>query len=485
LWRRRSCSVAGSGNGDEPEDSCRAVGRAVRTATPLARVTGTLLLTAFLVLALSFAVIGAFQTRSQIAGTFAQQKQIQQAQLDLEELLRLQIDEENFLKGYALTRDPFYVTEYRAAARQLDAKEASIRSALRAQRLTFVGQLLDEYTRIQDQWRTAVAIPLLKAPDERINEIDKRNKVFSDYETRTVAAIRAALDGANDALGRSTQAQLDRTSYVRAFWLLVFGLLAILLNAYRSRLYRELEEERATTEVLQRAFRSELIPLPHCEVGGAYLSASSHLAVGGDVYDVYRLSSNLALVMIADVSGKGVDAAVLTAFIKFTIRGIALRRRDPAAILAEFNTAFAQAVENPSLFVSMLLGVLDLDTFRLRYASAGHDSAFVRRSNDVQQLAVTGPVLGVMEEPFETRTLALEDGDTLVLATDGLTEARDRSGRRLGAEGAMNLIARGDVHAQALADELVAAVRRLEGNRVRDDLAVLTIRMLRLEQPRA
>ena len=83
------------------------------------------------------------------------------------------------------------------------------------------------------------------------------------------------------------------------------------------------------------------------------------MAVGGDVFDVYRLSDTLALVLIADVSGKGVDAAVLTAFIKFTIRGIALRRRDPGAILAEFNTAFAQTVENPYLFVSMFVGVLD------------------------------------------------------------------------------------------------------------------------------
>ena len=164
--------------------------------------------------------------------------------------------------------------------------------------------------------------------------------------------------------------------------------------------------------------------------------------MGGDVFDVYRLSDTLAMAFIADVSGKGVDAAVLTAFIKFTIRGIALRRRDPGAMLAEFNTAFSQTVENPYLFVSMFVGVLDTQTLQFRYASAGHDSAFVRRADDVQQLAVTGPVLGVMEEPFETKTLYLEDGDTLVLVTDGLTEARNRAGEQLYEEGAMELIAR-------------------------------------------
>ena len=80
--------------------------------------------------------------------------------------------------------------------------------------------------------------------------------------------------------------------------------------------------------------------------------------------------------LIADVSGKGVDAAVLTAFIKFMIRAIALRHSEPAAILAEFNGAFSKAVGNPYLFVSMFVGVLDTATFRLEYASAGHDTAY-------------------------------------------------------------------------------------------------------------
>ena len=128
------------------------------------------------------------------------------------------------------------------------------------------------------------------------------------------------------------------------------------------------------------------------------------------------------------MSGKGVDAAVLTAFIKFMIRAIALRHSEPAAILSEFNLAFSKAVGNPYLFVSMFVGVLDTSTLRLQYASAGHDCAFVRSHDGVRQLPVTGPVLGVMEEPFSNETVDLAPGDTLVLATDGLTEVRNRAG---------------------------------------------------------
>ena len=426
---------------------------------------------------MAIAVQGAFQTRTGTVATFARLSTIQQAQVSLEELSRLQIDEESSVRGYSLTRDPFYKDQYRNEVVRFDEKERSLEGTLRRENLTAAADSLADYAALQSNWRRKIAEPLLAHPGKDVAQIDKENKLFSDYEDRTTQSIRAALAQTSEGLSRYTQEQVDRSLVGRVFWLLVFGLLAILFNAFRSRADRELAEERTITETLQRAFRSEHVPLPNAEVGSAYLSASSHVAVGGDVFDVYRLSDTLALILIADVSGKGVDAAVLTAFIKFTIRGIGLRRRDPGAMLAEFNTAFAQTVENPYLFVSMFVGVLDTETLQLRYASAGHDSAFLRRSSGVSQLAVTGPVLGVMEEPFETKTVYLEEGDTLVLATDGLTEARNRAGEQLHESGAMQLIEASSHPPQLLADELVAQVRALGGNRTRDDLAVLAIRV--------
>ncbi len=426
---------------------------------------------------LVLAVQGAFETRNGIAVSFAREANIQQAQLSLEELLRLQIDEENSVRGYVSTLDPFYEGQYQAAVERFQAKEVGLPAVLRSEGLTAGELSLDAYLRLQDDWRKEIAAPLLAHPNQKSAEIDKRTKAFSDYENRYAQRLRKVLADANAALARDTQDQVDRTLYVRALWLLIFGILAILFNAYRSQSNLELEQEKMTTDVLQRAFRSEYVPLPTADIGSAYRAAVGHLAGGGDMFDVYRLADRLALLLIADVSGKGVDAAVLTAFIKFTIRGIALRRRDPGSILAEFNTAFAQTVENPYLFVSMFVGVLDLETMQLRYASAGHDSAFLRRPSGVQQLAVTGPVLGVMEEPFDTKVVNLDDGDMLVLATDGLTEARDRSGKQIQETGAMALIEHGPSDPQMLADQLVAQVRKMGANRVRDDVAILAIRV--------
>ncbi len=445
---------------------------------PLTRISGPLIATVLLAVILFMAVYSAFRTRAEIAATFDRQEALQQAQLRLEELLRLQIEEQNFVRGYTITRDPFYKGQYAVAVANFTREDHAIRVELTAENLTESLARMDDYESAQNDFRNAVAEPLLTHPNAKLTDIDKRNKADSDYQDGVAAAIRSDLAAHSQLLARNTLDQVNGTQYFSAFWFLVFGLLAILFNAYRSRLNRELEEERTTTEILQRAFRSVHVDLPRCDVGSAYAAASSHLAVGGDVFDMYRLSENLGLILIADVSGKGVDAAVLTAFIRFTIRGIALRHRDPGAILAEFNTAFAHTVDNPYLFVSMFVGVLDTETLTLRYASAGHDSAFLRRANNgVQQLAVTGPVLGVMEEPFGTKTLHLNDKDTIVLATDGLTEARNRRGQQLQERGAMELIGRSSSEPQYLADELVAQVKALEGNRMRDDLAILVIRV--------
>ncbi|HEY8297922.1 MAG TPA: SpoIIE family protein phosphatase [Candidatus Baltobacteraceae bacterium] len=444
---------------------------------PILRSAGTLTATAILIVALAFAVSGAFSTRAQIAASYTEQQHLQNAELTLQEMLKLQLDEENYIYAYAIAHDPGSLDAFRATSTQFDTSQRELRAVLVAQKLTPALGAFDDYLIAHADWHHEVAQPLLAHPSANASRIDKRGKVSIDEESQDARAIAALLHDRSTRIAKETQDQINRTLYWRAFWLIVFGLLAVLFNAYRSRLDRALEEERTTTRTLQRAFKSEHVPLPNCEIGSAYASASSHLAVGGDVFDVYQLSERLALLLIADVSGKGVDAAVLTAFIKFTIRGIALRRRDPGSILAEFNTAFPRTVADPYLFVSMFVGILDTQALRLQYASAGHDSAFIRRSNGVQQLAVTGPVLGVMEEPFDVKTVYLDDGDTVVLATDGLTEARDSHGALLDSTGAMAWIEHSSREPQALADELIAQVRARGGNAMRDDLAILAIRV--------
>jgi hypothetical protein len=452
--------------------------RARRLLVPFARA-GTLTATAILLFALIVAVTGAIGTREAIDASFAEQAGIARAQLALERMTKIQLDEENYIRAYVITHNAAYIASYRAVRRQFALEERHLRQTLHEERIVDAQGALLDYDYYHRDWRAEVAEPLLQHPNRGPREIDKRGKLLVGLQDEAAQFIEGRLAVRGHQVLDATRGQINGTLLWRAFWLIGFGGLAILFNVFRWRLTRELQEERSTTETLQRAFRSEHTALPNCRVGSAYQAASSHFAVGGDVFDMHPLADRLALLMIADVSGKGIDAAVLTAFIKFTIRGIALRLRDPAAIVEEFNRAFPRAVNNPYLFVSMVVGILDTATLTFTYASAGHDSAFLRRRGGVEPLAVTGPVIGIMEEPFGSKTIELEEGDMLVLSTDGLTEARHRDGRFLGTEGSMRWIAQGSDDPQELATGLVERVRRLSGRTIRDDVAVLAVHVER------
>jgi len=452
--------------------------RLPRLPRPVLRGAGTLTATAILAFALIIAVTGAVITRKAINVSFAEQTRIERAQLTLERMLKIQLDEENYVRAYVITRDPSEIDSYRATGAQFVGERNTLLQILQQERLTDALGALEDYDMAHTDWHQQVADQMLRRPGRGVRELEKRGKTLIDSQSDAARFIEERLDAKNREVLASTQAQIDSTLYQRMVWLILFALAAILLNGWRSRLTTELEDERLTTQTLQRAFQSEHAPLPNCRIGSAYGAASSHLAVGGDVFDVHQLSDRLGLIIIADVSGKGVDAAVLTAFIKFTIRGIALRRRDPGFILQEFNRAFPRTVENPYLFVSMFVGILDTWTLRLDYASAGHDIAFMRRGNEVEQLAVTGPVLGVMEEPFDVKTLYLDDGDLIVLSTDGLTESRDLDGNLLDAAGAMQWIAEESSDPVNLAPRLIERARE-RSHTMRDDIAVLAIAVQR------
>lgn len=445
----------------------------------LIRSAGALTAFAILIFALIVAVAGAWNTRTAVNHSFTEQMLIERGQLTLERMLKIQLDEENYIRAYVITHDPAYIDSYRGTNAQFHGARAELQQILEQEGLEDAQGALEDYDIAHRDWHLEVAQPLLRHPGVAARELDKRGKILIDSQSDAAHFIEARMDQKNRSVLAATQRRINVSLYAGMIALIVFGLLAILFYAWRHRVNSALETERLTTQTLQRAFKSEYTPLPNCRIGSAYGAASSHLAVGGDVFDVHRLSDRLGLILIADVSGKGVDAAVLTAFIKFTIRGIALRRRDPGFILQEFNRAFPRTVENPYLFVSMFVGILDTFTLRLDYASAGHDIAFVRRSSGVEQLAVTGPILGVMEEPFDVRTLYLEDGDTVVLSTDGLTEARDAAGNFLDTKGAMEWISRAPGDPEKLATHLIECARERSRYKMRDDVAVLAIRVKR------
>jgi sigma-B regulation protein RsbU (phosphoserine phosphatase) len=198
--------------------------------------------------------------------------------------------------------------------------------------------------------------------------------------------------------------------------------------------------------------------------------------VGGDVYDLFTFDRRRGMFMVADVSGKGIDAAVDTALIKYSLRTLLREDGDPGRALSKFGALYAQSAENPETFVVIFLGVIDLDTGTVRYASAGHEPAWVIFGREVRTLPPTGPIVGIdATADYDTRTILLRSGDGIVVSTDGLTESRDAEGALLGADGVTRWLSEIEGDSQTVADTIVQRLRARSSG-IADDLAILMVR---------
>jgi len=159
--------------------------------------------------------------------------------------------------------------------------------------------------------------------------------------------------------------------------------------------------------------------------------------VGGDFYDFFRLADGRLAVAIADVSGKGVPAAIFMAVTRTLLRATAALEPEPAQCLARVNAALAEANEQ-LLFVTMVYGVLDPTTGRFAYANAGHNPpALVPAAGGKPRLLdpLGDLCLGVLPDlDFRESVLLLEPGDRLFFYTDGITEGMRVDGEVFGTD---------------------------------------------------
>ena len=251
---------------------------------------------------------------------------------------------------------------------------------------------------------------------------------------------------------------------------------ALIFVVLEAQMRRAAAEGRSLVERLQRAFISKRRDLPNVDLGSVLISATRGSSVGGDTHDVFTFDRKQGMFLVADVSGKGIDAAVDTALVKYSIRTLFSETADPGWVLGKFAAIYARGAESLESFIVLFLGVIDLETGRVRYASAGHEPAWVRCGQDVVLLPTTGPIIGMEPAPaYETRTLLLGKGDVVVVGTDGLTESRDSKGRQLGAEGVAAWLTDLPGGAQAMADSIVKRLRK-RSTRITDDLALLVVR---------
>jgi sigma-B regulation protein RsbU (phosphoserine phosphatase) len=207
--------------------------------------------------------------------------------------------------------------------------------------------------------------------------------------------------------------------------------------------------------------------------------------IGGDFFDVFpvlepSLPDQLALV-IADVSGKGISAALLMAFLRPVIRAAIDHTGDPVEALERVNRILVEERQT-GMFVTVLCGVLDLRRGELRFASAGHEAPILIPADGSEPRAAPdgGPLIGLFPRlGLEEQRLAIGPGDLLVLYTDGVTDAISPAGERYGDDRFAARLGSGAraADADAVVQAVVADVLSFQGDALpADDLALLVLK---------
>ena len=263
-------------------------------------------------------------------------------------------------------------------------------------------------------------------------------------------------------------------------------------RAYERELLRarqDSDRERVRLHELVATLQQSLLPSTLPAVPGLDAAAHYHTAspdeVGGDFYDLFPLSQHRWGLFLGDVCGKGAHAATVTSLIRYTLRTAAVYDADPAAVLRTLNPALHERyLTDNQCFCTAIFGLLTPDGgggFILALASGGHPDPLLMRSDGTAHYVTLpkGPLIGIWDDAeFTTGTIRLGPGDTLLLFTDGLTEARAPGGNGTGRYGDEALSALATNLAPTTADAaittIIALLDRL-GTCVEDDTAVLAL----------
>jgi phosphoserine phosphatase RsbU/P len=238
-----------------------------------------------------------------------------------------------------------------------------------------------------------------------------------------------------------------------------------------------LAEELAIGRRIQRA----LIPRRFPDVPGWSFAAAYEAAreVGGDLYDAFPLRGRPDQygLLVADVTGKGIPAALLMADVRALLHAATDNADGPADALTRVNRILVRERQT-ALFVTAALVTADATTGEVRFASAGHESPVVARASkgELVELDAAGPLLGAFEDAvFEERNARIDPGDALVLYTDGVTDTRDAARAFFGEDRLRATIgATCGEHAQAMVDAIMGAVLAFRGEaEAFDDLTLL------------
>jgi phosphoserine phosphatase RsbU/P len=233
--------------------------------------------------------------------------------------------------------------------------------------------------------------------------------------------------------------------------------------------------------LLARKVQESFLPLKMPQVPGYEFMARYESAqeVGGDYYDFVPLQNGRHGIMVGDVAGKGIPAALLMAKVSADARFCALTESDMSAMIEQLNEHLQEA-GRLDRFVTFAAGLLDPLAHNVTFVNAGHIPPLIYRKatgqfEDGTSSDQTGLPLGIVEGiPYSSNTVAVAPGDCVLLITDGITESKDRDERDFHMDGVIAALRAGPMDPRAMVDRLLAAVHKhAAGRKPHDDLTVV------------
>jgi len=310
-----------------------------------------------------------------------------------------------------------------------------------------------------------------------------RRYVSARAETRSELAAPLVLEGRTIGVFNLESDREDAFHGGHLEMLAVFAAQAA-VSIERARLTRELLDRRRLEKELAiaREIQASFLPKRAPEVPGFDLAGATqpHDEVGGDYFDFIRVSDARLGIAIADVSGKGIPAALIMAGFRMSLLAEIRNEFTMRAVMRKVNSLLHESTERDK-FVTMFYGVLDWKNRSLSFSNAGHNPPLLLRADGrVQYLLEGGVALGVLPDArYEERPVALHPGDVLLLYTDGVSEAELPSGEQFGTERlerCLKRLAEGTAHEilKGVVDEVTAYAGE---HGVTDDLTLVVVKV--------
>jgi sigma-B regulation protein RsbU (phosphoserine phosphatase) len=250
--------------------------------------------------------------------------------------------------------------------------------------------------------------------------------------------------------------------------------------AGQERVKRELE----IAHQVQGSFLPRRMPqIAGLDIAGMCLPATE---VGGDYFDFIKVGSTRLAFVVGDVSGKGIEAAFYMTFVKGVIQTLSKSIFSPAEVMRRTNSVFRENAP-PGTFISMIYGVVDVETGMFTFSRAGHNPAILKRHNapDALPLQPRGMAIGftdgkVFDESIEEVAIQLHSGDSLVFYTDGFSEAMNSARELYGDERLVQKVAHvGNKSSGAILRSLTEDVHHfIESAGRSDDMTMVVIKMV-------